>query len=117
MKTWYYKLENEEIEITEEKLLKAIEQGALPKEILIRDESMSIWVKASSIDGLLPLELKSNEDDVPENIVSYILGIFFFIFWLLSGAAPQSAFLLFGFFLILYYIDIPRFKKNFKEDC
>lgn len=55
MKNWYYKLNDKELgPITEDELLNAIEHGELTKETLIREDTVDIWVKASSINGLLP---------------------------------------------------------------
>ena len=115
MKIWFYKLEDKELEINEEALIEAIEKEEFPKDILIRDESMDIWVKASSINGLLPPSKTTNRDDVPEHIGSYILGAFLFLFWLLEGAELQIAFGCFIVFLIMHYIDIPRFKRNLED--
>ena len=39
MKTWYYKLDDKELEISEEELVEAIEKKELPRELFIRDES------------------------------------------------------------------------------
>ena len=59
---WYYKLNDEELgPISQEELLSAIEHGGLTKETHIRKDTVDIWVKASSINGLLPTVQKVEE--------------------------------------------------------
>lgn len=62
MRNWYYKLNDKELgPISEDELLYAVEQGELTKTTLIRKDTVDIWVKASSINGLLPSVQKSLE--------------------------------------------------------
>ena len=54
MKNWYYKIDDKVFgPITEEELQHGIKHGELTKETLIQDEEMDMWVKASSINGLI----------------------------------------------------------------
>ena len=54
MQAWYYQLEDKQFgPITQEELVNTIESGELTKDTLVKNNEMDIWVKASSINGLL----------------------------------------------------------------
>jgi len=62
MKNWYYKIDEQEFgPISKEELLNFIEHGELTENTLIRDIEMDIWVKASSIDGLVIKKIPEQE--------------------------------------------------------
>ena len=62
MKNWYYKYNDEAFgPVTEEELQHTIEHGELTKDTLVKDEKMEIWVKASSINGLVPTVFEEEE--------------------------------------------------------
>ena len=117
IKRWYYKESEYEIlgSILENELKYSIESGQLSNELLIRDETMKSWVKASSINGLFSSEFKSNEADVPKNIGIYIFIGIVFLLWLFSNPSIASTF---GFFfggLLFYYKYISRWRRDEDE--
>jgi hypothetical protein len=80
MKKWCYKINDKEFgPISEEELLHAIEYGELTENTLIQDSEMDIWVKASSIDGLIPKKSEFFEQEKRLPIWQTISEAYFFI--------------------------------------
>ncbi|HIP29307.1 MAG TPA: DUF4339 domain-containing protein [Sulfurospirillum arcachonense] len=78
MKNWYYKIDDEKLgPITEEELLRAIEKKELTKDTFVQDTDMEMWMKASSVDDLLPAVSGEGKNSiVPSEIKGWSWGAF-----------------------------------------
>jgi hypothetical protein len=87
MKKWYYKIENQEYgAVTQEELLNLIHLEKITKDTLIKDEEMSIWVKASSIDGLIPIEKESKTQYSSKG--AYLFFLLLSTVWIIYNNIP-----------------------------
>ena len=106
MKKWYYKIEEKEFgAITQEELVNLIESGELSTNTLVRDEDMDFWVKASSINGLLPIFKEKSKKYT--SIGKYIFFLLFSSSWFIYDGVPYVPF---GFILTMLLIRVKNWK-------
>ena len=106
MKKWYYKIEEKEFgAITQEELVNLIESGELSTNTLVRNEDMDFWVKASSINGLLPTFKEKSKKYT--SIGKYIFFLLFSSSWFIYDGVPYVPF---GFILTMLLIRVKNWK-------
>ena len=108
MKNWYYKIEDKEFDsVTKEELVNLIELGELRTNTLVRKEDMNLWVKASSINGLLPVVNEKEKNVSNTSMVKYIFFLLLSTFWIIYEGMPYVPL---GFILVVFWVRVKSLK-------